>query len=214
MNKLVVVNWKDHPANAAAAKTLAQAEDQQNVVICPPARFLPDIALRRSQLGAQDFDLPPEELERLGARYVILGHSERRKNLGETDAVVNQKVVQALQRKLTPILCLGEDWEQQFQADTASLSPAELGKIIYVYEPLGAISTQKHSKPVPASEATAVIERIRKLAGENAKVLYGGTVNKDNAAEYGKYPEIDGVLVGAASLDPENFKKIYDIFSR
>lgn len=214
MKKLIIANWKMNPETLEQAKILALAEDYESIVICPPADFLPQIVLQKAALGAQDFDIPAPKLQELGVKYVILGHSQRREKFGETDAMVNTKVLEALRLGITPILCLGENVDAQFANCTKEVALNDLQNIIFVYEPLGAISTVRDSKPVPPNEANQMIEHIHQLAGENSQVFYGGTVNKDNAQEYAQYSTINGALVGAASLDPGNFIKIYDIFRR
>jgi triosephosphate isomerase len=214
MTKLVVANWKTNPKTLEEAKVLVLAEDHENVVICPPVEFLREIVLQKAKLGAQDFDIPAPELKQLGVKYVILGHSQRRLKFGETDAVINAKVVEALQLGLIPILCLGDKADEQFANCTKGLTPDALQKIIFTYEPLNAISTVENSKPISPDVANQMIEHIHQLAGENSRVLYGGTVNKDNAHEYAQYPKIDGALVGAASLNPENFLVVVSEFNR
>ncbi|MEJ0021320.1 MAG: triose-phosphate isomerase [Candidatus Doudnabacteria bacterium] len=165
-------------------------------------------------------------------KYVILGHSERRLSLGETDSVVNAKIIAALKHKITPIVCLGGEEgavktemknlvTRQFAEVTKDLDKKQLEKIVYVYEPIWAISTMKRSEPATGEHASELIEHIFQLlehrigkAARNLRVLYGGTVNKNNVQEYAKYPIIDGALVGAASLDTENFWQVIKEFNR
>ncbi len=214
MKKLIIANWKNNPETLEEAKSLAKACDHEAVVICPPLVFLPFLSPLPlyAHLGTQDIDIPVSELKTLAVQYIILGHSQRRLNLGETDSMVNAKVSDAIKNDLTPILCLGANVDEQFANCTKGLDKQDLQKIVYVYEPLGAISTVKDSKPVVPEVANRVIEHIHELAGPNSTVLYGGTVNKDNAADYAKYQSINGALVGAASLDPENFLQVVKIF--
>ena len=182
-----------------------------DVVICPPEIFLDKINLDHSKLGAQDL-IPGAEA--LHVQYVIVGHSERRLNLGETDFMVNAKIKEAIKNNITPILCLAENVDAQFTADTKGLDENDLQKIVYVYEPIWTISTVPNSQPVPADEANKMIVHIHSLSGAESRVLYGGTVNRDNVHEYAKYPNIDGALVGAASLDPDNFWEVINAFNQ
>src|SRR3989344_3753817 len=253
MKKLVVANWKMNPQTEAEALALVsswehnlkQEQKHCDVVVCPPAIFLPAVSkhLKAVKLGAQNMswtdngsltgEISDIQLKEFGVEYVILGHSERRLNLGETDSVVNAKLVEALKHHIIPILCLGGEAgaienemktlvTKQFVQCTKGLSEHDLAKVVYVYEPIWAISTMKNSRPATGEHARDLIEHVYMLlehrmpakAARAVKVLYGGTVNKDNVHEYAKYPEICGALVGAASLDAENFWQVVAEFSR
>jgi len=252
MKKLIVANWKMNPQDIAGAKKLLKESDRRiesisdhtEAVVCPPFVFLPALAHRAkhvtlgaqnvswSEAGALTGEVSALELEQLGVEYVIVGHSERRLYLGETDSVVNAKILELLNHRLTPIVCLGgeegatEDGmkalvTKQFHNCTKGLAEKDLAKLVYAYEPVWAISTMKDSKPATGGHARELIGHIYNLlekqigkASENIRVLYGGTVNKDNVHEYAKYPEICGALVGAASLDADNFGFIVSEFNR
>lgn len=110
MKKLIIGNWKSNPKTLAQAIKLAKASDKRGAVIAPPFVFLEEVGkvLKKAALGAQDLKIPPEELKRLGVKYVIIGHSERRA-LGETDTVINKKVKTALALSLKVILCVGRN---------------------------------------------------------------------------------------------------------
>ena len=164
-----------------------------------------------------------------GCRYAILGHSERRTLFGETDATVNLKTKAALAAGLIPIVCVGESLEEreadhtdaiiakQVRESLAALSAAELSKIIVAYEPVWAIGTGKVATPQQAQEVHAL---IRRLLGELAssavadviRIVYGGSVKPDNAAALAEQPDIDGALVGGASLKADDFMGIVGCF--
>lgn len=252
MKKLIVANWKMNPQAIAEAKKLLKelqnqtesVADRIEAVVCPPFVFLPALAFRTKhiKLGAQNVswansgaltgEVSALELKQLGVEYVIVGHSERRLYLGETDSVVNAKIMELLKHNLVPIVCLGGEENatevgmrelvtRQFHNCTKDLSKSDLAKLVYAYEPVWAISTMQNSKPATGEHARELIKHIYDLLekkigkqAENVKVLYGGTVNKDNVHEYAKYPEICGALVGAASLDANNFGEITKEFNR
>ncbi len=253
MRKLIVANWKMNPQTVAEALALISGWEHKlkaeplgsDIVVCPPAIFLPAVSehLKGIKLGAQNMswtdkgsltgEISDTQLKEFGVGYVILGHSERRLSLGETDSIVNAKLIEALKHGITPILCLGGEEgaienemktlvTKQFIRCTKDVTEHDLGKIVYAYEPIWAISTMKNSRPATGEHARDLIEHVYKLlehrmtgkAARAAIVLYGGTVNKDNVHEYAKYPEICGALVGAASLDAENFWQVVSEFER
>ncbi|MEB3206032.1 MAG: triose-phosphate isomerase [Vampirovibrionales bacterium] len=174
--------------------------------------------------GAYTGELSAKMLAAQGIRWVIIGHSERRQYFGETDASVNQKVTLALAQGLTPIVCVGETLvqrdagdtdtvvRQQVKASIEGLSAQALGTLVFAYEPVWAIGT---GKTCDASEANrvcglirAVIAEVNPAAAESVRIQYGGSVKPDNALELLSQPDIDGALVGGASLDPVAFAKI------
>ncbi len=253
MTKLVVANWKMNPQTLDEARkligswehALRSLDGKVRVVVAVPFVFLPELSgyLRNIHLAAQNVswadggaltgEISSKQLIESNVEYVILGHSERRLYLGETDSMVNAKLLTVLKNHLTPILCLGGEEgaiegemktlvTKQFIRCTKGLSAKQLAKIIYVYEPVWAISTVKKSHAASGEHARDLIEHIYQLlehrmtitAARKIKVLYGGTVNQSNVHEYAKYPEIKGALVGAASLDAENFWKVIEEFNR
>jgi len=253
MKKLIVANWKMNPQSLEEARVIASSLEHRmrtmdaktEVVICPPFVYLPAFThyLHSLKLGAQNVswvehgaltgEISPAMIQQFNVDYVILGHSERRLFLGETDSVVNAKVITALKYKITPIVCLGGEEgateenmktivTKQFGATTKNLEKKHLEKIVYVYEPVYAISTMRKSHPETGEHASEMVQhiydllekKIGKASARNIRVLYGGSVNKDNVTEYAKYPIIDGALVGAAGLDPENFWHIIQEFNR
>lgn len=253
MKKLIVANWKMNPDDLATARVLVSSLEHRmhkvlhktEVVICPPFPFLAPLMhySHMTHLGAQNMswavtgpftgEVSAAQLKSFKVQYVILGHSERRLYLGETDSMVNAKLIAALNAKITPILCLGGEEgavrnemktlvTKQFVRVTKGLDKKHLEKIIFVYEPVWAISTMKNSKPATGEHAQEVIlhiqellaKRVGSVRAKNMRVLYGGTVNKDNVHEFARFAEIDGALVGAASLDAENFWSIINEFNR
>ena len=214
------------------------ADDRVDVAVCPPAVYLHDVgaAIRGSavQLGAQNMhfekdgaftgEISASMLTDLGCRYVILGHSERRQYFGETDATVNRKTLVALDSGLTPIVCVGETLEEresgktehvvatQIKGSLAGLSAQQGEKLVIAYEPVWAIGTGKTATPEQAEEVHAQIRSLlRELFGATADVIriqYGGSVKPENAAELMRQPNIDGALVGGASLKADSFAGI------
>jgi triosephosphate isomerase len=175
--------------------------------------------------GAFTGDISGVMLAKLGCSYVCVGHSERRIVHGEDDALVNRKVGAALRHGLTPILCLGEGEEVRESGDhvphcTAQLDGAleglsaeQVGQVVVAYEPVWAIGTGKTAGVEDAQEVCAA---LRKRLGENhgesvagtVRILYGGSVKSDNVADLVRSDDIDGALVGGASLDPEGFAEL------
>lgn len=160
-----------------------------------------------------------------GAEYVIVGHSERRTLFGETDLTVNKKLVAALGAGLGPIACIGETLDQresnqtlavldrQLQAGFEGLTAEQLGECLLAYEPVWAIGTGRNATPEQAGEAHAHIRsRVRQWFGADAaerlRILYGGSVKPDNIASLVAQPDVDGALVGGASLDARAFSEI------
>jgi triosephosphate isomerase len=179
--------------------------------------------------GAFTGEVAPPMLVDLGCHYVILGHSERRTLFGETDAAVNVKTKAALAAGLVPIVCVGETLEEreagktaavvtgQVQGSLAGLSAAELEKVVVAYEPVWAIGTGKVATPEQAQEVHALIRAL--LAGLSSpevaarvRIQYGGSVKPDNAADLARQPDIDGALVGGASLKADDFLGIAKAF--
>src|SRR5206468_4831516 len=158
----------------------------------------------------------------LGCRYVLVGHSERRKEMGETDEQINRKVQAALSHALIPVLCVGETAEErrqgltfttvegQLRAGLAGLATDALTKVVLAYEPVWAIGTGVNATPAQAAEVHGylrglVSELSSKEIAQSLRILYGGSVKPDNAAELTQESDIDGSLVGGASLQPQRF---------
>jgi triosephosphate isomerase len=172
--------------------------------------------------GAFTGEISAEMLKDVGCKYVILGHSERRHILGETDEVVNRKTLAALDAGLTPIVCVGELLSEreagqtaavikrQFNGSLADVSAEQIEKTVIAYEPVWAIGTGKVATPEQAEEVHAdlrrlLVERYNDPSAAKVRILYGGSVKASNAGELLAQPNIDGALVGGASLKAEEF---------
>ena len=239
----IAANWKMNPPTRDAAVALARevragvgVETTPRVAVCPPAIFLHriDEVLAGSPIGvgAQNMSDKPDGaytgeisaamLVDVGCTHVILGHSERRHGMGETDAQVNRKLVAALAAGLIPIVCIGELLEERQAGQTngviaaqhagsfAGLSPEQMAGVVIAYEPVWAIGTGKVATPQQAQDAHAFIRgKLAEMFGEatarRVVVQYGGSVKPDNAAELLSCPDIDGALVGGASLKAADF---------
>ncbi len=245
---ILAANWK---MNKTVSETESFIEDfllrgddelAVEVVIAPPFTALAKASEKLSQssavkLGAQNMssetsgaftgEISPGMLRDLFVRYVILGHSERRTLFGETDALINRKVVSALAHAIRPILCVGESLEQrdageveavlaaQLGGDLAGVEEKQLGEVVIAYEPIWAIGTGRTATPEQAQEAHAFIRAtvgaLYSPAGAaKVRIQYGGSVKPSNAAELLAQPDIDGALVGGASLDANDFRKIVE----
>jgi len=205
------------------------------VVVCPPFTSLVPAAKLLTgthiALGAQDMsphakgaytgEIAAEMLLTVGATWVILGHSERRQYHAETDNLVNAKANRALASGLTPIICVGETLQEreagttqavigrQVDGTTAGFGADDLRKLVIAYEPVWAIGTGRTATPQMAEDVHRFIRtrlvKIDRAAAENVPILYGGSVKADNAAGLLAQPDIDGALVGGASLKADEF---------
>lgn len=174
--------------------------------------------------GAFTGEVSAGMLNALNVGYVVLGHSERRAIFGETDAFINQKVLAALEAGLTPILCIGETLEErdagkleevcrtQLEGGLANVPADQQAKIVIAYEPVWAIGTGRTATPEQAQEAHAFVRSVLgELFGDNAaqvRIQYGGSMKPGNAAELMSQPDVDGGLVGGASLEADSFYEI------
>lgn len=240
---LVAGNWKMNGLRAnleelarmvAAAKTTTAACD---ILVCPPATLIALAAevVKGSPiaLGAQDChhrksgahtgDISAEMLKDLGCAFVIVGHSERRTDHGETDADVRAKAEAAIESGLAAIICVGETEAERDAGRTLEVVGRQLARsvpdnvtpanVVIAYEPVWAIGTGEHATPQEANRVIALVrETVAELAGATAaaavRILYGGSVKPDNVGPFIAQPEIDGALVGGASLDPYGFADI------
>jgi triosephosphate isomerase len=236
-------NWKMNPPTADAAVALAEAVKAAvgqaadvRVAVCPPSVFLHavDKALAGSPVGlggqnmhwksegAYTGELSGAMLQDAGCTHVIIGHSERRHGLGETDAQVNAKLHAALGSGLIPIVCVGETQEErqagqteevitgQLTGSLAGLSPEQMAGTVLAYEPVWAIGTGLTATPAQAQEVHAFIRgwlgsAFGEATAARVVVQYGGSVKADNAGDLLARPDIDGALVGGASLKAADF---------
>lgn len=239
---LIAGNWKMN-TNRAEAIALAQAVaegagklGQVDLAVCPPSVYLDAVgAALKGQpvaLGAQNMyhepagaftgEISAAMLVDLGCRYVILGHSERRHVLGETDQQINLKVFAALDAGLTPIVCVGELLSEreageteavvrrQFDGSLAGLSVEAIERVVIAYEPVWAIGTGKVATPQQAQEVhldlrKLLVSRYNDDLADRVRIQYGGSVKPANAGELLSQPDIDGALVGGASLKADDF---------
>jgi triosephosphate isomerase len=243
--KFIAGNWKMF-TTAITGELLANAivkgvgnDTRVTVAVCPPFPYLTRIgeALKGSvvALGAQNMypekegaftgEVSPAMLVDVGCKYVIIGHSERRHKLGESDAFINRKVHAALAAGLHVILCIGETLQEREANQTekvldtqvtqglAGLSANNMAKLVLAYEPVWAIGTGKNATPQQAQEAHAFVrKRVGELVGagvaEDLIIQYGGSAKPENVATLLHQPDVDGALVGGASLVVEQFLAI------
>ncbi len=235
--KLIAGNWKMNGLQASAAEAdavrVAPRPRGVELLLCPPATLLAAFAGRLAGsgigLGGQDChalasgahtgDLSAEMLADAGASHVIVGHSERRMDHGETDAIVRAKVQAAWRAGLVAILCVGETLAQREAGQALAVVAAQLAgsvppganaaRLVIAYEPVWAIGSGLTPTPEQIVEVhQAIAGQMRGLAGEPVRVLYGGSVKPGNAAELLALPGVDGALVGGASLKAGDFLAI------
>jgi triosephosphate isomerase len=243
----VAGNWKmntDSHSSVDLAKAVASgsselASDSVSVAVIPPFVYLQSVAAAVSSqhvaVGAQDIyfeekgaftgEISPGMLKDVGCTYVLCGHSERRHVLGESDEIVNKKMLAAIGGGLLPILCVGELLEdrdagkteevvaQQVKAGLAGIGAEKLEAVTIAYEPVWAIGTGRTATPQQAQDVHAFIRGLlAEMYDENAaaqmRILYGGSVKGDNAKELIGQEDVDGALVGGASLKADEFIKI------
>ncbi len=201
-----------------AIDAVAEVLDETNIAVGGQNMFW-------AKEGAFTGEISPEMLKNAGCKYVVLGHSERREYFGETDDKVNQKITAAFEYGLIPIVCVGERLEQrelgitnkviltQTEGALAGIPAEQVAKLVIAYEPVWAIGTGKTASD---SDAQAVIAYIRNIitqlystdTAEQVRILYGGSVKPDNVKGLMAQTDIDGALVGGASLDADNFARI------
>ena len=244
--KIIAANWKMNmtvsEAEAFLATFLLELGDEKRVdiVILPPFTALARVSERLSstqnvKLGAQNMhweksgaftgEIGAHLLRELFVRYVVLGHSERRSLFGETDAIVNKKVVAAIESTLKPIVCIGETLaerdggkveqvlETQLRGSLAGLTAKDFGEIVLAYEPVWAIGTGRTATPEQAQSAHSFIRKMiatvwDKATADKVRIQYGGSVKPGNTVELMSQPDIDGALVGGASLVARDFAEI------
>jgi triosephosphate isomerase len=245
---VIAANWKMHHDHLVAIQVVQklsyrlEPQDYEacDVVVAPPFTDLRTLqTLTESDnipiaLGAQNChwkddgaftgEVSPPMLAKLNVSYVIVGHSERRQLLGETDEMVNNKVKAVLRHEMAPIVCVGETLDErelgqtddridsQTRAAFAGVKAADAERCVVAYEPIWAIGTGRNATPDDANETIASTRGVlRDLYGDSAdaiRIQYGGSVKPGNIADLMAMPEIDGALVGGASLDPDDFARI------
>ncbi|MBC3436208.1 triose-phosphate isomerase [Pseudomonas sp. BW16M2] len=241
---MVAGNWKMHGTRASVAElTQGLGEmlipDGIEVAVFPPALFINEVvdglkgkgvivgaqnSAVQPEQGALTGEVAPSQLAEVGCKYVLIGHSERRQIIGESDEVLNQKFAAAQKSGLTPVLCIGETLAEREAGETLEVVGRQLSSVIDVfgikafanaviaYEPVWAIGTGLTASPQQAQDVHAAIRK--QLAAkdaevaENVQLLYGGSVKAANAAELFGMPDIDGGLIGGASLNADEFGAI------
>lgn len=242
---IIAANWKMHKTIKEALefvddfKILVANISDVEIVLCAPYTALAAVAEKLAgssiKLGAQNMyhqekgaftgEIAPGMLLELNTRYVIIGHSERREIFGETDELIREKTIKALQVGLTPILCVGETLEErekgfteakcrkQIEAALKGLDKNLAAQVVIAYEPIWAIGTGKTASSSDAEETIAFIRSLLvgifdEATAQAIRIQYGGSVKPENAKELMAQPNIDGALVGGASLAAESFAKI------
>lgn len=244
-SRYLLANWKMHKGQDQAAawgRAVAQALEpvpDLHVVAMPPFTALAALAAvcgRALHLGAQDVypaaagaftgAIGTDQLRDVGVEYVLCGHSERRRLMGEDDGLVARKVQAILDAGMTPVVCVGEDAEErenghadhvvrrQVAQAVEGLAAGALGRIVWAYEPVWAIGSGHPATPEQASEAAAILRSALRSRfgaqtdGQPVAVLYGGSVDAGNVAAYAGADGLDGALVGGASLDAGAFVRL------
>ena len=239
---LVVANWKMNGSFNQLQHLLSELKQSDlntevETVVCPVSVYLSAAKHQLSdshiQIGSQNvaaFDegaytgeVSAAMLKDIGANYCIIGHSERRTLLGETDQMVAEKVKRSIENGLTPIVCVGENVSQRDAGNTLAVikqqvdavihtQDIDITKLVFAYEPVWAIGSGNSASPVQAQEVHSAIRELLQAvdvkASATVKILYGGSVNAENAKQLMAQPDIDGGLIGGASLDAESFAAI------
>ncbi|MBI2041776.1 MAG: triose-phosphate isomerase [Candidatus Nealsonbacteria bacterium] len=214
MKHLIVANWKMNPSTLEEAKDIFNQVKETGAVICPPFVYLSALGANGAQdcfyedKGAFTGETSFLMLKNLGVEYVILGHSERRKYQKETDAIIGKKIKASLAADLKVILCVDRISQIKNALKKIENWKLKIGNLVIAYEPLFAIGT---GKACPPERAEKMRVAIKKVLGESVLVLYGGSVNSQNAKDYVAKASFDGLLVGGASLKPKEFIDIVKI---
>lgn len=235
MNPIVIANWKMHTGLADAdilatmVKNGLEHESGVDVVLCPPFIWLHQVAqvleysAAHINMGAQDCFYEPDgaytgevsaSMLKDLCKYVIVGHSERRKYFGETDEIISAKVAAVLSSGMTPILCIGETEKSegsvkqvlnQLKGSLAGINKEDYSRMIVAYEPVWSISSNTSGEVATGEYANKICSAIKDEVGNDCRVIYGGSANEKNAGEFLLEPSISGLLVGAASLKAKDF---------
>ncbi|WP_210365302.1 triose-phosphate isomerase [Bacillus sp. REN3] len=244
---IIAGNWKMHKTLPEAKAFIEEvagsvpSKDQVESVVCAPALFLGQLTelagnsdlgigaqnMHFEESGAFTGEISPKALEDIGAKYVIIGHSERREMFNETDETVNKKTLTAFKYNLTPIVCCGETLQQrengetnefvggQIKAALDGLTENQVRQTVIAYEPIWAIGTGKSSTAEDANETCAhirkvIAEQFSQETADAVRIQYGGSVKPGNIKEYLSQQDIDGALVGGASLEADSFLKLLE----
>lgn len=236
MRRLVIVaNWKMNLTLSEAEVLATMIRNGVShlrhieIIICPPTAYLYSLSetisgrVEQLSLGAQNIYYEDEgaftgetsaPMIKKIVRYSIIGHSERRRYLGEGIGFINQKIIACLRHQITPIICVGELKKERLSPQKIITELKELldgvkksdyQKLIVCYEPVWAISANKNSEPASPEYASEIIRMMRQQIGLSTPIIYGGSVDAKNIAGYCKYGDIDGALVGSASLKAKEF---------
>lgn len=253
MNKTVVANWKMNPQTLEEAKELFSFYVSQsakhsavNIIICPPVIYLEEVVKLKKEsrhvvMGAQDFfweeagaftgQVSLNMLRQFDVKYALLGHSEKRYIAGETDEMINKKLLAALKHNVRPILLVGEKEKSdsredilidQLSRDLAGVDNGDISDVVLVYEPVWAISSNSGGQsdtPENAIEAIKIIKNIisKMFPGElvsNVPVLYGGSVNSKNISDFLIHDEIAGAVIGSSGLKKDEISPMLDIINK
>ncbi|WP_022671019.1 triose-phosphate isomerase [Hippea alviniae] len=234
---IIAANWKMHfdmeRAVEVARQMVEKVKSDSEIIVCPSFVFLDRLSgiFLNSQikLGAQNMcfkeegaftgEVSPIMIRGVGCEYVILGHSERRHIFGENDVDIHKKVVSAIEHELKPIVCVGETLSERNNGKAfdiverqivSALDGVDLDKVVVAYEPVWAIGT---GVAADNKTITEMHKFIREMVGD-VSILYGGSVKDTNAKELAEIEDVDGFLVGSASLDAGKFSKIAEEFDK
>ena len=194
-----------------------------NLVLCPSSIYLNNLSIENISLGSQDVginelgqftgDISSSQLESINVKYCIVGHSERRKNHNETNELINKKIIKLLAHNITPILCVGEEKDEnrnikiKTEITEALKNVDNYERVIIAYEPIWSIGSGNIPNSSEVNEAVSLIKEIL----PNNKTIYGGSINSNNITDINKNCNIDGYLLGKASLDPEELNKFLKV---
>ena len=240
---IIAGNWKmNKTVNESISlvkelKKLVKGVGDREIIVCPPFTSLSAVGAEikgsNIKLGAQDMyfenkgaftgEISPLMLKEVGVEYVIVGHSERRQVIGESDSLINKKIKSALENNLKAIFCIGETLEEREAGKTNTIisnqiknglnGVKDMGNIVIAYEPVWAIGTGKTATPEQAEEVHLFIRNLLKKifnvkVSEETRILYGGSVKPDNIKGLISKEDIDGALVGGVSLDAKRFSEV------
>ncbi|MCD5397132.1 MAG: triose-phosphate isomerase [Candidatus Pacebacteria bacterium] len=247
MKSLIIANWKCNPESLEKAKLMfnsiqraAKKSRKIEVVICPPFLYLDKKTYSNFKIGAQNCfweqagaftgEISAKMLKNIGCKYILIGHSERRRILNENNSQINKKLKSAIKAKICPVLCIGETLEQKKQGKMKQVLQTQLflglkgvsrkeiekSKISIAYEPVWAISTTTNKKKCSSEEAhimnlvlrKMLVQKYGKTVAHKIRILYGGSVDSKNVRGFIYEAKMDGILVGKASLSPQEFIEI------